>query len=95
MGAALGSSWIADFFCPTSCEGESFEQTAARVRATEAEQARDDLPERAAALLTYVWQETVRPYWERRRRVLEAAAGDHRRGRAAVHAGDAGATPVS
>ncbi|MEV0175784.1 ArsR family transcriptional regulator [Streptomyces sp. NPDC050803] len=33
---------------------------------------RDDLPERAAALLQYVWQETVRPDWERRRRVLEA-----------------------
>ncbi|QIJ63249.1 helix-turn-helix domain-containing protein [Streptomyces sp. JB150] len=33
---------------------------------------RDDLPERAAALLTYVWTEAVRPYWARRRRVLEA-----------------------
>ncbi|MFE7764781.1 ArsR/SmtB family transcription factor [Streptomyces sp. NPDC057438] len=33
---------------------------------------RDDLPDRAAGLLTYVWEETVRPYWERRRRVLEA-----------------------
>ncbi|MFI1723052.1 ArsR/SmtB family transcription factor [Streptomyces sp. NPDC020489] len=33
---------------------------------------RDDLPERANALLTYVWEETVRPYWDRRRRVLEA-----------------------
>lgn len=33
---------------------------------------RDDLPARAADLLTYVWEETVRPYWERRRRVLEA-----------------------
>ncbi|GAQ66934.1 winged helix-turn-helix domain-containing protein [Streptomyces scabiei] len=33
---------------------------------------RDDLPARAAGLLTYVWEETVRPYWERRRRVLEA-----------------------
>ncbi|GES29807.1 helix-turn-helix domain-containing protein [Streptomyces angustmyceticus] len=27
---------------------------------------------RATALLTYVWEHTVRPYWERRRRVLEA-----------------------
>jgi hypothetical protein len=87
--AALGASWIADFFCPTSCVGESFEETAARVRAAGAAEARadlrvslrgplpavlerDDLPERATALLTYVWQETVRPYWERRRRVLEA-----------------------
>lgn len=33
---------------------------------------RDDLPERAAALLEYVWTRTVRPYWDRRRRVLEA-----------------------
>ncbi|MFJ2392818.1 transcriptional regulator [Streptomyces sp. NPDC087843] len=33
---------------------------------------RDDLPERAADLLTDVWTETVRPYWARRRRVLEA-----------------------
>ncbi|MFJ5266319.1 transcriptional regulator [Streptomyces sp. NPDC088387] len=33
---------------------------------------RDDLPERAAALLEYVWEESVRPSWDRRRRVLEA-----------------------
>jgi DNA-binding transcriptional ArsR family regulator len=33
---------------------------------------RDDLPERAADLLAHVWTRTVRPYWERRRRVLEA-----------------------
>jgi DNA-binding transcriptional ArsR family regulator len=33
---------------------------------------RDDLPERAAGLLRHVWTETVRPYWDRRRRVLEA-----------------------
>ncbi|WP_329411021.1 winged helix-turn-helix domain-containing protein [Streptomyces sp. NBC_00704] len=33
---------------------------------------RDDLPERAAALLEHVWETGVRPYWERRRRVLEA-----------------------
>ncbi|MFF6876966.1 MULTISPECIES: ArsR family transcriptional regulator [unclassified Streptomyces] len=33
---------------------------------------RDDLPEHAAGLLTYVWTETVRPDWDRRRRVLEA-----------------------
>ncbi|MGW1282234.1 ArsR/SmtB family transcription factor [Streptomyces sp. NPDC002586] len=87
--AGLGTSWIADFFCPTSCVGEGFEETVARVRAAGADQARadlrvslrgplpaglerDDLPERATALLTYVWEETVRPYWERRRRVLEA-----------------------
>ncbi|MFD7403362.1 winged helix-turn-helix domain-containing protein [Streptomyces sp. NPDC059866] len=33
---------------------------------------RDDLPDRAAALLQYVWTETVRPHWDRRRRILEA-----------------------
>ncbi len=33
---------------------------------------RDDLPERAADLLTHVWTEAVRPDWHRRRRVLEA-----------------------
>jgi len=33
---------------------------------------RDDLPERAADLFTFVWEEAVRPYWDRRRRVLEA-----------------------
>jgi len=33
---------------------------------------RDDLPERAADLLTWVWTQTVRPDWERRRRILEA-----------------------
>ncbi|KPI28854.1 transcriptional regulator, ArsR family [Actinobacteria bacterium OK074] len=88
--AALGTSWIADFFCPTSCVGESFEDTVTRVRTTAPAQARanlrvslrgplpaaldqaDDLPDRATALLTYVWDETVRPYWARRRRVLEA-----------------------
>ncbi|MEV6169350.1 ArsR family transcriptional regulator [Streptomyces sp. NPDC051954] len=32
----------------------------------------DDLPDRAADLLAYVWTETVRPYWPRRRRILEA-----------------------
>lgn len=33
---------------------------------------RDDLPRRAAGLLTSVWEESVRPYWDRRRRILEA-----------------------
>ncbi|MFI9255574.1 ArsR family transcriptional regulator [Streptomyces sp. NPDC053069] len=33
---------------------------------------RDDLPERAAVLLEWVWEATVRPSWDRRRRVLEA-----------------------
>ncbi|MCI3272390.1 ArsR/SmtB family transcription factor [Streptomyces cylindrosporus] len=37
-----------------------------------AELHRDDLPERAAALLEHVWETAVRPTWERRRRVLEA-----------------------
>ncbi|MEV6509583.1 winged helix-turn-helix domain-containing protein [Streptomyces sp. NPDC051642] len=87
--AALGRSWIADFFCPTQTDRESFAETVARVRETRPEDARDnlrvslagplpaalerdDLPERAARLLEYVWEETVRPYWARRRRVLEA-----------------------
>ncbi|MDQ0991455.1 DNA-binding transcriptional ArsR family regulator [Streptomyces sp. V3I7] len=33
---------------------------------------RDDLPERAARLQEWVWEEAVRPYWPRRRRILEA-----------------------
>lgn len=33
---------------------------------------RPDLPELAADLLEWVWTETVRPYWPRRRRILEA-----------------------
>jgi DNA-binding transcriptional ArsR family regulator len=33
---------------------------------------RHDLPQRAADLLSYVWEEAVRPYWARRRRILEA-----------------------
>ncbi|WP_405841006.1 ArsR/SmtB family transcription factor [Streptomyces sp. NBC_01518] len=87
--AALGRAWIADFFCPTQTDRESFAETVARVRETRPETARDnlrvslagplpaalerdDLPERAARLLEYVWEETVRPYWARRRRVLEA-----------------------
>ncbi|MFE0671927.1 ArsR/SmtB family transcription factor [Streptomyces sp. NPDC058867] len=37
-----------------------------------AELERDDLPERAAALLRYVWREAVCPDWDRRRRILEA-----------------------
>ncbi|TVZ80071.1 helix-turn-helix transcriptional regulator [Streptomyces sp. BK340] len=87
--AAIGTSWIADFFCPTSCAGESFEGTVTRVRATDAREARadlrvslrgplpaalerDDLPELATRLLTNVWEEAVRPDWERRRRIMEA-----------------------
>ncbi|MET9845658.1 helix-turn-helix domain-containing protein [Streptomyces ossamyceticus] len=87
--AGLGEEWIADFLTPTPCEGETFAQEVARVRAVDPAAARahlvlslrgplpaaldrDDLPGRAADLLTYVWEETVRPDWERRRRVLEA-----------------------
>ncbi|WP_329123690.1 ArsR/SmtB family transcription factor [Streptomyces sp. NBC_01465] len=33
---------------------------------------RDDLPDRAADLFTWVWEETVLPYWPRRRRLMEA-----------------------
>lgn len=32
---------------------------------------RDDLPDRSADMLEWVWEETVRPYWRRRRRILE------------------------
>ncbi|TLS46252.1 winged helix-turn-helix transcriptional regulator [Streptomyces montanus] len=35
-------------------------------------QGREDLPARAADLLDYIWTEAVRPYWARRRRVLQA-----------------------
>ncbi|OEU85097.1 ArsR family transcriptional regulator [Streptomyces oceani] len=37
-----------------------------------AELRRDDLPSRAAALLGWVWAETVLPYWPRRARIIEA-----------------------
>ncbi|GII79252.1 transcriptional regulator [Sphaerisporangium rufum] len=45
---------------------------------------RDDLAERAAALLERVWRESVRPYWPRRRRILQAdiVARSGRAGRA-------------
>jgi DNA-binding transcriptional ArsR family regulator len=33
---------------------------------------RDDLPHRAASVVDWVWQQTVLPYWRRRRRILEA-----------------------
>lgn len=33
---------------------------------------RDDLPSRTADLLEWVWAETVRPYWARRRQIFEA-----------------------
>jgi DNA-binding transcriptional ArsR family regulator len=33
---------------------------------------RSDLPERAADLIEWVWQEAVLPYWPRRRRIIEA-----------------------
>ncbi|WP_199546470.1 DUF5937 family protein [Streptomyces sp. N35] len=33
---------------------------------------RDDLPQRTADLLDWVWTHTVRPDWDRRRRILEA-----------------------
>jgi DNA-binding transcriptional ArsR family regulator len=33
---------------------------------------RSDLPDRAADLVEWVWTEAVRPYWPRRRRLLEA-----------------------
>ncbi len=89
--AALGRTWIADFFTLTPTgEGEpTFGEELARMRERPAEIARadlmvslgaplpaclnrDDLPERAADLLEWVWTETVLPYWPRRRRIIEA-----------------------
>lgn len=33
---------------------------------------RPDLPERAADLLEWVWEDAIRPYWARRRQIIEA-----------------------
>ncbi|MFF0890580.1 ArsR/SmtB family transcription factor [Streptomyces sp. NPDC003456] len=87
--AGIGTEWTADFLAPAPCDGETFEQGVARVRAACPRQARadltvslrgpvpailrrDDLPERAADLLTFVWEAAVRPYWPHRRRILQA-----------------------
>ncbi|WP_413101065.1 ArsR family transcriptional regulator [Streptomyces sp. Inha503] len=90
--AALGRTWLADFFTLTPPgEGEpSVEEELARMRATPPAAARsdltvslgraplpaalrrDDLPERLAELLEWVWTEAVRPTWPRRRRIIEA-----------------------
>lgn len=89
--AALGRSWVADFFgfIPTGSSEPGLGEELARVRRTPPEAARadlaqslggplpasldrSDLPERAADLLEWVWQETVLPYWPRRRRIMEA-----------------------
>jgi DNA-binding transcriptional ArsR family regulator len=45
---------------------------------------RDDLPARAAELMTWVWTETVLPTWPTRRRIIEAdiVARTHRLGQA-------------
>lgn len=59
--AGLGPEWIADFLTPTP-----------RGPLPAILRGRDDLPGRAADLLTHLWTEAVRPYWPRRRRVLEA-----------------------
>ncbi|MEW2164020.1 winged helix-turn-helix domain-containing protein [Streptomyces sp. NPDC007084] len=54
----------------TDARAHLVRSTAGRLPAALAD--RDDLPERAATLLTALWEEAVRPDWERRRRVLEA-----------------------
>jgi hypothetical protein len=59
--AALGASWIADFFCPTSCVGESFEETAARVRAAGAAEARADLRVSSGVRSPPSWSGTTCP----------------------------------
>jgi hypothetical protein len=59
--AALGTSWIADFVCPTSCIGERFEETVTRVRATPAGQARADLRVSLGGPLPPPWNGTTCP----------------------------------
>ncbi len=86
--AALRPRWAADFLTPAPAETErTFEQEVAVVRATPpararedlayagprpAELDRDDLGDRAADLLTWIWQRMVEADWPRRRRILEA-----------------------
>ncbi|MFB7514792.1 ArsR family transcriptional regulator [Streptomyces sp. NPDC056144] len=53
---------------------DAVEQLAVAVggRVPEPLRAASDLPERLAGVLDWVWRESVRPEWERRRRALEA-----------------------
>ncbi|MEV6956034.1 winged helix-turn-helix domain-containing protein [Streptomyces sp. NPDC051183] len=85
--AALGRQWLAGFLTPPP-DGRPYEEAVAQIRATPDAVVRTDLraasalPEslararglgpRTAELLEWVWQEAVRPDWERRRRVAEA-----------------------
>ncbi|MFJ6792693.1 ArsR family transcriptional regulator [Streptomyces sp. NPDC091268] len=85
--AALGRHWLAGFLTPPP-DGRPFEEELAAIRAASDAVVRTDLraasalPDslararglgpRAAELLEWVWAETVRPDWERRRRIAEA-----------------------
>ncbi|RMI36359.1 helix-turn-helix domain-containing protein [Streptomyces triticirhizae] len=86
--ATLGGSWLPDFLAvPPRPDDRSFDDEWRRVRAVPADLAWADiahggpphpalrvpeLTERVAALVRWVWTETVLPDWPRRRRVLEA-----------------------
>ncbi|MFD5075681.1 ArsR family transcriptional regulator [Streptomyces sp. NPDC058371] len=86
--AGLGREWIADFLTPAPRGESFEEEVARVREASPVEARahltvslrgplpaaldRDDLPRRAADLLTHVWTDAVRPDWERRRRILEA-----------------------
>ncbi|UQX05209.1 winged helix-turn-helix domain-containing protein [Streptomyces sp. RerS4] len=88
VGAALGRLWIAGFLTPPPDGRPVAEELAAiraipdAVVRTDLRAATGRLPEildrarelgpRTAELLEWVWERTVRPDWERRRRVAEA-----------------------
>ncbi|MET9761526.1 helix-turn-helix domain-containing protein [Streptomyces sp. NPDC006372] len=88
VSAGIGRDWTADFLSPapraeTFEEGVARVRAADPETARSdlvlslhgpvpAPLHRDDLPERAADLLNYVWTTAVRPYWPHRRRILEA-----------------------
>jgi hypothetical protein len=86
--AAFRPRWVADLLAVPPHRGDrTFYDELRHVRSTPSEIAcRDlapdghlapvlrapDLPDRAADLLEWVWTETVRPEWPRRRRIFEA-----------------------
>lgn len=84
---ALLPTWLADFLCAPPLDDElTFEDELQRIRTTPATALRadldgddpvldvPDLPERIAAVLDWVWTETIEPDWERRARAFEADA---------------------
>ncbi|WP_328467068.1 winged helix-turn-helix domain-containing protein [Actinoplanes sp. NBC_00393] len=86
--ALVRPRWISDLVArPPQAAERSFADELAELRATPPPLAReqlthdgrlpagldrDDLADRAADLLTWVWRQTVEPEWPRRRRLLEA-----------------------